>query len=333
MMKFAIVVILLYVGGASSLRRDCPSTHERQGDVCYCKYSSIKPKQTLGGQVCTRGFVPHIVGGTCICFCRTIYLPTTTTAVTKESDKPAVMETTTAEVLETTPTDLKTTTTTPMTTTVKMIAPESYGKFDNYPFYPELKEPPPPAPKPDPSCIDENPYCERSFYVCGEYPNDHARKCDKTCETCGKPSSGIMCEQNHMILIDKIVDARKSFIISAEKKETNSEACYGAGTECAEKYDKPKCERLEEGCARLLQVPLARHHGLPNFASFNYHVVITCMQRAVEDPVGLCVDIYGATVCEGYENYCKDKLLTSNVETGQKKLAEFGECVLRFFLF
>ncbi|KHN84816.1 hypothetical protein Tcan_17742 [Toxocara canis] len=134
--------------------------------------------------------------------------------------------------------------------------------------------------------------------------------------------------------------------------------------ECAEKYDKPKCERLEEGCARLLRVPLARHHGLPNFASFNYHVVITCMQRAVEDPVGLCVDIYGTTVCsfnyhvvitcmqravedpvglcvdiygttvcEGYENYCKDKLLTSNVETGQKKLAEFGECVLRFLLF
>ncbi|VDM50197.1 unnamed protein product [Toxocara canis] len=103
--------------------------------------------------------------------------------------------------------------------------------------------------------------------------------------------------------------------------------------ECAEKYDKPKCEHLEEGCARVLQVPLARHHGLPNFASFNYHVVITCMQRAVEDPVGLCVDIYGTTVCEGHENYCKDKLLTSNVETGQKKLAEFGECVLRFLLF
>ncbi|KHN85383.1 Zinc metalloproteinase nas-13 [Toxocara canis] len=53
-------------------------------------------------------------------------------------------------------------------------------------------EAPPHTPEPDPACVDEVPYCERYFHICGEFPDDLGPKCKKTCELCGKQKRHIM---------------------------------------------------------------------------------------------------------------------------------------------
>ncbi|VDM26323.1 unnamed protein product [Toxocara canis] len=53
-------------------------------------------------------------------------------------------------------------------------------------YYECPQEAPPHTPEPDPACVDEVPYCEPYFRICGEYPDDLGPKCKKTCELCGK---------------------------------------------------------------------------------------------------------------------------------------------------
>ncbi|KHN85379.1 hypothetical protein Tcan_16911 [Toxocara canis] len=101
--------------------------------------------------------------------------------------------------------------------------------------------------------------------------------------------------------------------------------------ECIEKHGAEKCNRWEETCARIMAKPLARHHGQPNTAAFNYGAVASCLQRLQEDPMKLCVDMYGKETCSKFEKACADKLSAEKVNSAGSFSSEAIDCVLAQF--